>query len=525
MIRSSVSWILLAVLAMVVCGDPARAEVRLPHVLGSHMVLQRDMEAPLWGWAEPGEAVTVSLGEQRLAPVKAGSDGRWVVKLPPQAASPSGQAVAVKIEGTNTITLENVVFGDVWICSGQSNMDFRLFNSLTGRDDIAAADHPMIRLLKVPHQVAAQPQEDSNVKWTVCTPQTVPTFSAVGYYFGRDLHAALDVPIGLIHTAYGGTPVGAWMPSAAFEGNPAFAATLERGRAYADQYPETLKKHEASLARWEKAAAQAREQGKPEPRKPRAPNPPERHPALPSVLYNGMVHPLVPLGIKGAIWYQGENNAARAAEYRLLLPAMIQGWRRNWGQGDFPFGIVQLANYMAVDDQPRQSAWAELREAQAISAATVANCGLAVTIDVGEAKDIHPRNKHEVGRRLGLWALARVYGRDLAYSGPVFDRMTIQDGSIRLTFQHAAGGLKARDGGDLVGFAIAGEDRAFTWAQARIDGDSVLVSSPQVTQPVAVRYAWGNNPVCNLDNAAGLPAVPFRTDDWPGTKGSILGDE
>ncbi|MEX0776622.1 MAG: sialate O-acetylesterase [Phycisphaeraceae bacterium] len=506
---------MIVVLMMVAGGHDRllRAEVRLPGVIGSNMVLQRDGAAPIWGWADPGESVAATVGEVKLPVVQAGADGKWLVKIPPQK---SGGPITITVQGTNTLTLTNVLFGDVWVCSGQSNMEMALFKSSNGQEDAAAADFPNIRLFKVAHKVAPEPQDDCEGRWVECSPQTVRMFSAVGYYFGRDLHQSLNVPVGLVHSAFGGTPAGAWMPRSVLQANPDFASILKRADEFPQRYAEQVKLYEVALSKWEKDSADAKTQGQPEPRKPRPPVAQEKSPVQPGVLYNGMIHPLIPLGIKGVVWYQGENNAAQAYQYRSLLPALIQSWRQDWGQGDFAFGIVQLPNYMARAEQPGNAIWAELREAQAMTARQVPNCGLAVTIDLGEEKDIHPRNKHDVGRRLSLWALAQVYGQDLVASGPVYEGMKPERGAIRITFAHAHDGLMAKDGEKLTGFAIAGEDRKFVWADARIEGSSVIVSSAQVPNPAAVRYAWANNPQCNLYNKAGLPAAPFRTDDWPG---------
>ncbi|MEX0775102.1 MAG: sialate O-acetylesterase [Phycisphaeraceae bacterium] len=513
----------IAIFALVLALYPlanVRGDVRLPHVIGSGMVLQREAAAPLWGWADPGETVTVTLGDTKLAPVQAGADGKWMVKLPPQKA---GGPVRITVAGKNTIELDDILFGDVWLCSGQSNMEMspqRIDNAV---EEMGAARYPSIRLFSVGRKVAQTPQDDCEGQWQACDPITVRTFSAVGYFFGRDLHKELDVPIGLINSSWGGTPAEAWTPLATLQAEPEFATILQRTENYANTYPQLLEKYEADLARWETVAALAKEDGQPVPRKPNAPPKTANNPQLPAVLYNARIHPLVPFAIKGAIWYQGESNAGRAWQYRTLLPAMITSWRQTWtaagqlepGQGDFPFGIVQLANYTKRLDQPAESTWAELREAQVLTAKNVPNCGLAVIIDIGDAKDIHPTNKQDVGKRLALWALAQVYAKDVEYSGPVYDTMKIEGNTIRLTFSHVKGGLVIKEGDTLKGFAIAGDDRKFVWADARIDGDSVIVSSPAAGQPVAVRYAWASNPECNLFNKADLPASPFRTDDWP----------
>ncbi len=499
-------------LAVAIQGGRAHADVKLPAVIGSHMVLQRDVEARVWGWADVGEQVTVTVGDKQMPTVTADAEGQWIVKVPAHSA---GGPVRIVVQGNNTITLDNVLFGDVWVCSGQSNMTWQLLKSRNGKAEIAEADFPRIRLFTVPREPAGQPQEDCTGQWVECSPATIATFSGVAYFFGRHLHRELDVPIGLVHSSHGGTPVAAWTPLSVLQTGPDADTLFQRHRDYAARYPQALQNYEAAMEKWAQAASDARTQGNPEPPKPRKPIAPEKSPIQPAVLYNGMIHPLTTLTIKGAIWYQGENNVAMAHLYRQMLPRMIQGWRREWDQGDFPFGIVQLANCMDPESQPVESTWAELREAQAITARTVPNCGLAVTIDIG-GQNIHPTNKQDVGKRLGLWALAKVYGQDVIFSGPEYDRMTVENSTIRITFKHTAGGLVVKDVDALKGFAIAGDDRKFVWADATIDGDTVIVRSPQVTQPVAVRYAWSNNPECNLYNKADLPAIPFRTDDWAG---------
>lgn len=407
---------------------------------------------------------------------------------------------------------------------------FRAVQHAEGKDaekEIAAANFPKIRLFSVGLNPAAVPQEDCDIlskgpgserfnKWVECSPRTVSTFSAVAYYYGRSLHQELNVPIGLINASWGNTSAEVWTPAEALQADPDLAPIVARGNDYPRRYTEELlPKYEQALAAWQKTADAAKAAGKAAPKRPDAPPQPGRHPRLPVVLYDGMIHPLIPYGMRGVVWYQGESNAERAWQYRKLLPAMLKSWRDRWGQGDFPFGIVQLANYESQKAQPEESDWAELREAQALVAKSVPNCGLSAAIDIGEAATIHPTNKQEVGRRLSLWALAKVYGKEVVYSGPTYERMDVKGGAIRVKFAHAGKGLVARKG-MLEGFQIAGQDKKFVWADARIDGDCVIVSSASVAQPVAVRHAWARNPKVDLFNDAGLPAYPFRTDDWPG---------
>jgi sialate O-acetylesterase len=336
----------------------------------------------------------------------------------------------------------------------------------------------------------------------------------VAYFFGRELHKNLGVPIGLIHTSWGGTPAEAWTRRGVLKADPDFKPILQRYDEAVAKYPQAKQEHERKLEEWKQAVEKAKTEGTRAPGRPGEPLGPG-HPHSPSGLYNAMISPLLPYGIAGAIWYQGESNAGRAYQYRKLLPAMIKNWRDDWGLGDFSFIFVQLANFMAVKPEPGDSSWAELREAQSMTLA-LPNTGMAVIIDIGEANDIHPKNKQDVGKRLALWALANTYKQALEYSGPVYKSSKTEGNRIILTFDDVGGGLMAAPEPPLKGFAIAGADHKFVWADAAIEGNTVVVSSDTVSEPVAVRYAWADNPVCNLYNKEGLPASPFRTDDWPG---------
>jgi sialate O-acetylesterase len=489
----------------------ADADVKLPAVIGDNMVLQRGMETPIWGMAEPGERVTVAMGDQQAADT-ADKVGKWMVKLHPLDA---GGPFEITVTGNNKITLNNVLVGEVWVCSGQSNMQMSVKNSMNAEKEIAESNYPMIRLFSVKRKVADEPQDDTEGSWVECGPETVGWFSAVGYFFGRLLHRELDVPVGLIHTSWGGTPAESWTSKETLESDPVLKPVLDRWAKIMDAYPAAKKAYDEKLAQWEQEAQKAKDEGKPVPRKPWRPTGPDS-PHKPTSLYNGMIAPLLPYAIKGAIWYQGESNAGRAYLYRKLFPMMIYDWRKAWGQGDFPFLFVQLANFTKIQPTPVESAWAELREAQ-LMALSLPNTAMAVIIDIGEANDIHPKNKQDVGRRLALGALAIAYDFDLVYSGPIYKSMTIKGNKARLTFDHVGDGLKADGGGPLKGFAIAGPDLKFVWAEAKIvDDNKVVVWSDQVSHPTAVRYAWENNPQCNLYNSAGLPASPFRTDQWTG---------
>ncbi len=461
-----------------------RADVK-PHPLFSDgAVLQRGCVLPVWGTADPGEKVAVNLTRHGKGPndqaetvVKttvADAEGRWQVELPAQQASQP--PCTLVIAGNNRITLNNVLIGEVWICSGQSNMEWPMRLTATGKEDAADATNPLIRLFKVPHRPAGQPQATVAATWQPCTPEAVLNFSAVGYYFGRDLQKALKVPVGLIQTTWGGTRAEAWTSRPSLENNPQFTYLLDSNE------PNGRKR-----ARQHVGAA----------------------------LYNGMVAPLIPYAFRGVIWYQGESNAGRAYEYRTLFATMIRDWRKNWKRGDFPFLLVQLAPFRKIVEEPQESNWAELREAQLMATQKLPKVAMAVITDVGEEDDIHPRKKEPVGARLALAAQVLAYDRDIPYSGPVFKAMDIKDGKVILSFDHVDGGLEAR-GGPLTGFTIAGKDRKFVNAEAVIDGEKVIVSSEAVDEPVAVRFGWANYPVVNLWNKAGLPATPFRTDDWPG---------
>jgi len=509
LMAGALAWAVLAVVATAVVAD-----VKLPAVISDHMVFQQGLKAPVWGWAEPGEKVIVTLGDLK-AEATADKDGRWRANLEPLKA---GGPMKMTVAGKNTLTVDDILVGEVWVCSGQSNMEMAVRSSNNSQQEIAEAKFPKIRLFTVAKTTADQPQTDCKGQWAACTPEAIPGFSAVAYFFGRDLLKDLGVPIGLIHTSWGGTYAEAWTSKPTLAGDPVLKVALDRHAqglsGYAKQKENWEKNREALMAKWKAAAEKAKAEGKQAPRQPQPPRDPNTGPNRPSVLYNAMIAPILPYGIAGAIWYQGESNAGRAYEYRKLFPTMITDWRKNWGQGDFPFFFVQLANFMARKPDPAESNWAELREAQAMTL-KLPKTGQAVIIDIGEANDIHPKNKQDVGRRLALAAEAIACGKKIEYSGPVYESKTIDGGKVRLKFTHVGGGLVAK-GDKLTGFAVAGADKSFIWAEAKIDGDSVVVWSDKVADPVAVRYAWADNPECNLYNKEGLPASPFRTDDWPG---------
>jgi sialate O-acetylesterase len=456
------------------------ADVRLPALVGSNMVLQRNKPLNIWGWADKGEKVTVSFRNARYA-ATATADGKWKVQLPAQAA---GGPFSMTISGHNTIKLDNILVGEVWVASGQSNMEMPVKGwgkVLNYEQEIAAANYPEIRLFQVKHTTSTAPLDDVTPwegGWQACSPQSVPEFSSVGYFFAREIYSHQHIPIGVIHSSWGGTVAEAWTSGESLKKLPAFA--------------DTVKAFEALAA----------------PKSPSGPN-------KTTLLYNAMIHPLLPYTIRGAIWYQGEANAGRAYQYRELFPTMIKDWRKHWHNGDFPFYFVQLANFKEKQSQPVESDWAELREAQLMTL-SLPNTGMASAIDIGDEKDIHPKNKQEVARRLSLIARAKVYGEKIPYSGPIYQSKQITGNKVVLTFKHTDNGLVAKKGSSVKGFEVAGADKKFHLAQATINGNRVTVWSDEVSSPVAVRYSWANNPDGNLYNGAGLPASPFRTDNFQG---------
>ncbi len=474
----------------------ARADVKLPALISDNMVLQQGIDVPLWGWADEGETVTLQFQDQKVTSTT--KEGKWTVRLKPLKA---GGPFTLTINGKNTIELKNILVGEVWICSGQSNMQWNLRNTDNAEAEIAAAKYPMIRLFTVPRLEVDAPVKDVKAAWIECSPETVVAFSAVGYYFGRDLHKARNVPIGLINNAVGGSPAESWMDGMVLKADGEY-------KEFFEAYPGRMDQYEKALAKQKEDAEKAKAEGKPAPRAP-------GKPWLPSGLYNGMLAPLAPYAIKGTIWYQGESNATRAYQYRRLFPAMIRNWRDTWGQEDFPFLFVQLAAFGPNSQNLGESDWAELREAQTMTLTSAPKTGMALAIDVGTYDDIHPRNKQPVGARLALAARALAYGEKIVHSGPTYESMKVESAKVILSFKHMGGGLEAR-GGELKGFIIAGEDKIWRAAKAEIKGGQVIVSSAEVGKPVAVRYGWAKYPESSLYNKEGLPASPFRTDTWPG---------
>jgi len=626
------------------------AEVSLPKIFSSNMVLQQGIEVPVWGWAGPGERVVVTFNNSTKR-TRAGDDGKWEVRLPAQEY---GGPFTLTVKGVNTITYENVMVGEVWVCSGQSNMEMRVDNSNNAEEEVRNAKYPDIRLFTVPKTIAQFPEDDINSgEWVECSPETVGGFSAVGYFFGRELYKKLNVPIGLLHTSWGGTVAETWTSPATIGNDPDFKEPMVElqqidMKRYQQERLEKIKellggevpledkgmqngqpvwsafdfndgnwktirtpglweqqgyididgvawyrkeillneeqtnsnlilhlgKIDDSDITWINGVEIGKTDGYNKDRiytldaKQLRPgknvlvvrvndtgggggiygDPREQFIAIgdekvdisgnwkfkiskaevssvnigpnsyPTLLFNGMINPVVPYGIKGAIWYQGESNAARAKQYQRVFPAMITDWRQHWGQGDFPFLFVQLANYMQPSGQPGESNWAELRESQT-KTLSLPNTGMASAIDIGEANDIHPRNKQDVGKRLALNAFKITYNMDVVHSGPMYKSVEFRNGKAYITFDETGSGLEVQDKyGYLKGFTIAGADKEFHWAKASlVDNTTVVVYSDEVSNPVAVRYGWANNPDdVNLYNKEKLPANPFRTDDWPG---------
>ena len=656
----------------------ALADVKLPAIISNHMVLEKAGRVPIWGKADPGEPVTVSLNGQA---VKAAADdeGKWIATLDLKASAPG--PFEMTVEGKNHLVVSDVLVGEVWVASGQSNMEFPMKNSINAEQEIAVSGNPLLRQFLVKKKAVSQPEADTEGTWVAASPETAGSFSAVGYYFAKNLQNELKIPVGLIHTSWGGTPSEAWTSGEAIGGNPDLKASSDRLWAAVNDYPGKKKAFVGGLSTWikengreDKPVADAGAYAGPEvstegwipvtvpglvkagglpeagaiwlrkevtlsktaanvalnlpidgfdsvywngkllkqttyqdfpgagyvrrygpydvpaaqvqegknvlairlyepvgPAKitgaPRAgsvalsgewlakaefefpaldaqrlaaaPQPPSNPPGAHNVassLFNGMISPIVPYAIRGAIWYQGESNASRAFRYRTDFPLMISDWRKQWNQGDFPFYFCQLASFYGKKPDPVESSWAELREAQSM-ALKLPNTGQAVLLDVGESDDIHPRSKKEVGDRLAVIALAKDYGKSQPYSGPVFDSLKVEGNKALLTFKHTEGGLIAKPlaatydvkslihatallvrnspNSQLEGFSICGEDKKWVWADASIAGNTVVVTSDKVAVPVAVRYAWADNPTCNLYNGADLPASPFRTDDFP----------
>jgi sialate O-acetylesterase len=493
----------LLTLLVVVSVTTAVAELRLPAIIADNMVLQQQSTITLWGWANAGEKITVTAGWNKT-PVGVAADnaGKWTVQIKTVKA---GGPYNILFSAGNTIEIKNVLLGEVWLASGQSNMEFFMVKATGGyqgvlnyEDEIKAADYPLIRMIDIRNTVADEPRDDFGGVWKVCSPQTADTFSAVAYYFARSIHTATGYPIGIINATWGGTPAESWTRKEILENDSSFKVILDRYRKQCDDYPAAFDKYKTALDKWK--ADTSKSKGAP-PREPMGPH----NPTSPYKLYNGMIAPLLSYTIKGVIWYQGEANAGRAAQYRRLFPAMIENWRADFNNKKMPFYFVQIAPHISQNP--------EIRDAQLYTLQNVPYTGMAVITDNGDSLNIHPRNKKPVGERLSLWALKNEYGKnDIVVSGPLYKSMKTEGNKIRIQFGYADG-LLAKDG-ELKEFTIAGIDSNFVPAKAIIEKNTVVVWNESVQKPVAVRFAWRNVPFPNLFNGAGLPASPFRTDKW-----------
>jgi sialate O-acetylesterase len=493
---------------LVVFPPPSSADVRLPRVFGDHMVVQRGIEIPVWGWADPAEEVTVQLGK-RKAKTRADAEGKWMARL--GRIRKAGGPYEMTVTGKNAVRFTDVLVGEVWIASGQSNMQWSVRGAADPEKEIPAAQYPDVRLLQAPRVAAGQPTSDIEVEWKRCSPETIADFSAVAYFFGRKIHEDLKVPVGLIDASWGGTRIEPWTPPAGFASVPELSDQVKKIEGENAKYRQAVAESLKPIENWIQEAQKALAGNAPIPPIPAFPQHGLNGSGAPTGLYNGMVHPFAPFGIRGAIWYQGEANRNDGLAYHEKMKALINGWRAVWGQGDFPFYYVQLAPFRYQED-PRESA--KIWEAQS-KTLSVPNTGMAVTVDIGNVADIHPKNKQDVGKRLALWALAKDYGRKgLVYSGPLYKSMTVEGRKVRIRFDHVGGGLVSRDGKPLTWFEVAERNGRFEKAEASIDGKTVLVWSDKAPSPVAVRFAWNIQAEPNLSNKEGLPAPAFRTDDW-----------
>jgi sialate O-acetylesterase len=492
------------------------ADVKLPACFSDHMVIQREAKVAVWGTAEPAEKITIAFGGQQKL-VTADADGRWLAQLEAMPASAESRELA--ITGKNAVVFRDVLVGEVWLASGQSNMDFTVAKTAkyyfagtkNEAEEVAAANHPRLRMFTADWTMRAEPQRDVVGTWKVCTPENVREFSAVAYFFARELQRQLDVPVGILTCTCGASTAEAWVSREALAAQPELRPKLEKFDTAVAAFAgndSARAGFERAMQRWQENAAKASAEGRNPPRKPKDPDPvQDQH--NPTVLFNGMIAPIIPYTIRGALWYQGESSSADAAIYPRLQGTLVTDWRTRWGLGEFPFYYVQLAANNAAKPEPGNSRLASFREAQRQALATP-NTGMIVTIDVGEEKNVHPRNKQDVGLRFAKLALAKTYGRPIEFSGPVLTALSSEGAALRAKFTHVAGGLVAKDG-PLQQFAIAGSDRKWVWADARVDGDSVLVSNPKIPTPVALRYAWADFPAgANLYNSEGLPAEPFE---------------
>ena len=492
-----------------------RAEVKLPAIISDHAVLQRDRAVPIWGWADQGEQVTVSLAD-RSATVTPDAQGRWEARLSKDL--PVGGPYELVVQGKNKVVVKDVLVGEVWLGSGQSNMAWTVDKSRDFPAEREKARFPMIRMFKETSGPAGEPKLEGKGQWVVCSPETVGGFSATGYFFGREIHQALGVPVGVINSSVGGTPVEAWTRWEAQKDLPELKPLFEswEKRIAAWDPAKAAEQHKLAREKHKVAVEKAKAEGKTPPAAPRAPVDPKNDTHRPAVLFNAKINPLIPYGVRGAIWYQGENNAGgpNAKNYGLQLRTMIADWRKLWiaTPEDFAFAWVQLPNFRKAQEKPvEESGWVVVRE-QMTDCLAVPGTGMAITLELGEANDIHPKDKQNVGKRLAQWALHSVYGKkEIAPSGPLYEGHAVKGSEVLVRFKHAHQGLKLNPAARS-GFAIRGSDGEWKWGNARVDGETVVVSHPEIQQPVAVRYAWADNPVATLFNGAGLPAAPFRTD-------------
>ena len=491
---------MFAVLAQV-----ATANIKVPALIADNMVLQQNTKAALWGWASAGEEVSITTSwNNKTIRVITDASGKWTTYVKTIKA---GGPYIINFKGSNNITITNVLLGEVWLASGQSNMEFFMAktrsSSYTGvlnyEEEIKAANYPLIRQIDVANKNAAEPQQDFKGTWKICTPQNADTFSAVAFYFALQVHKATGFPIGIINSTWGGTTAESWTKKEVLENDNNFKVVVDRYNDAVKDYPKAIENYNAALNKWKLDSSKAK------PTAPVRPNPDK----APYRLYNAMIAPLAPYTLKGVIWYQGESNADRAYQYRRLFPAMIANWRNDFKNDKLPFYFVQIS--------PHRSQNAEIREAQLLTYRNVKNTGMVVTTDNGDSLDIHPRNKKLVGERLSLWALNNEYGKkNIVTSGPLYKSMKIKGDKIEVEFDFTGDGLVTKDGTELKEFTIAGDDEKFVPAKAIMKGNKVEVWSDAVTKPVAVRFAWRNIPNPNLFNKAGLPASPFRTDSWKG---------
>jgi sialate O-acetylesterase len=512
---------LFSLVLCLICPAISQAELSLPNFFSDHMVLQRERAASIWGKASPGSKVTVEFKGQTET-TKADADGRWRVGIETGISDARGATLTVR-SGGNTVKIDDVLVGEVWFASGQSNMVFSMNRVPAYKELLTRSDHPHIRMFNAPTVTSVEPQDNIEGEWTLCSPKTAPDYSAVAFFFARKLHDELGVPIGVIKSAWGGKPVETFTSRVALNTLPGTKDMVDAAMKADAAYDEEKAKvaYQARLDQWEAAAAERRKKPEAErgrlAKKPTLPKRPLDTEGQPGVLFNSMIHPFVGYTMRGAIWYQGEANAKPGAvPYDQTLPLMIRDWRQRWGD-DFSFYFVQLANFRAPSTEPgTPDDWALLQDRMRRILDTTPKTGMAIINDVGEANDIHPKNKQDPGERLARWALAKDYGLDLVYSGPLYKSSNVVGNAIRVTFDQAGNGLKSRNDGKLQRFEIAGKDHVWHWADAEFDGtDSVLVSSSEVPAPVAVRYAWASNPEgANLVNSEGLPASVFRTDDW-----------